>query len=71
MYHESMEWVDLSPEIISSGLGGGGFQMCQNDMSVKRTGAGADFGGRRGYLCCGWLRWRKGHNSLERYDPGW
>ena len=21
VYHESMEWVDLSPEIISSGLG--------------------------------------------------
>ena len=70
VYHESMEWVDLSPDIISSGLVGGGFQMCQNDMSVKRTGAGADFGEDGAiYVVGGSPDGARGHNSLERYDP--
>ena len=57
------------PEIISSGLGGG-FQMCQNDMSVKRTGAGADFGEDGAiYVVGGSPDGARGHNSLERYDP--
>ena len=68
IYHASMEYVDLSPEVLAIGTSSP-FVMC-TEMSVKRTGAGADFGPDGAiYVCGGSPDGGLGHKSLERYDP--
>ena len=68
LYHDSMEWVDLTPQRLASV--NDGFVQCESNMSVKRTGVGAGFGPDGCiYAVGGSPDGGVGHKSLERYDP--
>ena len=85
IYHDSIEYVDLNPEMLAASnrrgrnnnnnndnnnINDGGFKMCEKKMKFQRTGAGADFGSDGAiYICGGSPDGARGLDSLERYDP--